>query len=77
MNRILKRIALIQKSINAQKTATIQKIALLKHIALHGVDNRNQAILLINNKIILADNHPAALFKYLKKHNLLKQFVFE
>lgn len=77
MNRILKRIALIQKNINVQKTAAMQKIALLKHIALHGVNNRNQAILLINNEIILADNHPAALFKYLKKHNLLKQFVFE
>jgi len=77
MNRILKRIALIQKSINTQRIAAVQKIALLKHIALHGVNNRNQAILLINNEIILADNHPAALFKYLKKHNLLKQFVFE
>lgn len=65
INRLLKRIVYLQK------------IDFLKKIAFHGVSNRNQALLLINGEVFLAEDHPAALFKYLREHNLLKNFVYD
>ena len=46
-------------------------------IAIHGIYNRNQALLLINDKVLLRNDHPIALFKYLQENNLLKQFVYD